>query len=126
MTQENRLEAKKRDLAEQTRNLKLQVTGHFEEIRQRMQQRESEILQRIEDVGLKGQSDVERCVRTVRTRVQHLRENEQSIGSQLQGTDEVSLICFYAERFRGLTEQIEAEADIMPEIQEAESQTDSR
>lgn len=62
----------------------------------------------------------------VRTRVQHLRENEQAIGGQLSTADEVQLICFYAERFRALTEQIEAEADIMPEIHEAEQVTDSR
>lgn len=102
--QENKLEAKKRDLAEQTRNLKLQVAGHFEELRQRIDQREREILQRIDDVGLKGQSDVERCVRLVKTRAQHLRENEGSIGTQLSTADEVQLITFYAERFRNLTE----------------------
>lgn len=114
--QENKLEARKRDLADQTRNLKLQVAGHFEELRQRMDQREREMLQRIDDVGLRGQSDVERCVRLVKTRAQHLRENEASIGAQLQAADEVQLITFYAERFRGLSEQIEAEADILPDI----------
>ena len=81
--QENKLEAKKRDLADQTRNLKLQVASHFEELRQRIDQREREILQSIDDVGLRGQADVERCVRLVKTRSQHLRENENSIGAQL-------------------------------------------
>lgn len=77
-------------------------------------------------MGLRGQSDVERCVRLVKTRSQHLRENEGAIGAQLSTSDEVQLITFYAERFRALTDQIEAEADIVPEIQAAEHQTEVR
>jgi len=124
--QENKLEAKKRDLADQTRNLKLQVASHFEDLRQRLDQREREMQQKIDDLGLRGQADVERCVRLVKSRSQNLRENENTISTQLQAADEVQLISFYAERFRMLSEQIEAEADILPEIQEADHTTEIR
>ena len=72
---ENKLEAKKRELLDQARNTKLQVGSQFEDIRQRIDQREREIMQKIDNLNLKGQSELENCIRLVKTRKQNLRDH---------------------------------------------------
>lgn len=92
-----RLESRKREIIEQTNAIKQQTANAFEEIRQRLDKKERELMMSADSYMEHGVSEVDSYIRLVNGRCQNLNSTVELIKQQIKGSDEVGLMCYYSQ-----------------------------
>jgi len=86
---EEQLEKRKIELVENTQSIKHTISYSFEEIRQRINKKEAQLLQNADIFMNENTKDVDTCIRLVESRAQSIKSTADYLQSQLDSMDEV-------------------------------------
>ena len=78
--QEQRLEARKRDISEQSQNAKMYMCNAFEELVRRIKQKERELMQQCDAGAMELIAELDGSTRMIKGRIAHLSEAIDEIG----------------------------------------------
>lgn len=93
------MDSRKRELADQTQAIKQQMSNAFEELRQRLDKKERELMSNADSFLEKNLLDIDLNIRLITGRCQNLSQTSESIYHTIKTTDEAGLLSFYATNF---------------------------
>ena len=116
---EQRLEARKRDIADQTSTLKQQMANSFEELRQRLEKKERELMANADGYMEQHVKEVDMHMRLLRGRASALSSTIETIREQHRQQEESRVLDFFALNYAKIVDGIESE---LPQLQDIQSQ----
>lgn len=94
--QAQRLESRKRDVIDQSQSIKQQMANAFEELRQRIDKKERELMIGTDSFMDKNLNEVESYIRLINGRCVNLNSTVETIKHSIKNNDDVGLMNFYA------------------------------
>lgn len=101
---EQRIDQNRRELSQVVATAKLQMSKAFEEVRQRLTKKESELAQNSDNFLQESLSELDSHLRSAREKVRSLDETSAKIRAHINTADHVALLNYYAD-VRGFLQQ---------------------
>jgi hypothetical protein len=106
---EQRIEARKKEIIEQTNSAKQQMAHAFEDIRQRLEKKERELLNNADRLMEDSLKELDSYTRMISSRNSILRKMSSSVKEVLEEADTVSVIDYFAENKEHILRTVENE-----------------
>ena len=106
---EQRLEARKRDIIDQTNTIKQKMTNAFEDIRQRLEKKEREILQSADMFMDSKIKEVDGIIRILNGRNHSLNGSIENIKENLHDKDDGGLLEYFALEFPKIAQSTDSD-----------------
>jgi hypothetical protein len=116
MSVQNSIDMKKKELVDNTNNIKQEMARAFEEIRLRFQKKEKEVMERAEIFLQEHLQEMNTYLRVLQSKVISLNKTIDNINSHITLRDEVSLLNFFSENRGRIIQTVETDLPDIPDF----------
>ena len=115
---EQRIETRKRDLVDQANTIKQKMANAFEDIRQRLEKKEREIMANADNFSESKIKEMDGIIRILNGRSQVLNQSIEQVKSNLRERDDGSLLEYFALEFPKIAQSTDSDLPQLREISE--------